>query len=88
LNRRAACRWRKNTGRVSWLIPNTRSFTSSRAACGTLLLGASGLPIKKLEDTLNEEAADGWQVVFMVIEQKRFMLFWAREAVLVTLGKE
>lgn len=37
---------------------------------------------------MNEEAADGWQVVFMVIEQKRFMLFWAREAVLVTLGKE
>jgi hypothetical protein len=55
--------------------------------CGTVLLGASGLPIAKLEDTLNEEAADGWQVVFMVIEQKRFLLFWTREAVLITLGR-
>lgn len=55
--------------------------------CGTLLLGASGLPIRKLEDRLNEEAAAGWQVVFMVIEQKRFLLFWTREAVLVTLGR-
>ncbi len=55
--------------------------------CGTVLLGASGLPIAKLEDTLNKEAADGWQVVFMVIEQKRFLLFWTREAVLITLGR-
>ena len=55
--------------------------------CGTVLLGASGLPITKLEDTLNKEAADGWQVVFMVIEQKRFLLFWVREAVLITLGR-
>ncbi|WDD99399.1 MULTISPECIES: DUF4177 domain-containing protein [Thalassomonas] len=56
--------------------------------CGTLLLGASGLPIKKIESTLNEEAADGWQVVFQVIEKKRFLLFWTREALLVTLGRK
>jgi hypothetical protein len=55
--------------------------------CGTLVLGASGLPIRKLEDRLNEEAAQGWQVVFMVLEQKRYLLFWTREAVLVTLGR-
>ncbi len=56
--------------------------------CGTLLFGASGMPIKKLEDTLNEEAAEGWQMVFMVLEQKRFMLFWTWEAAIVTLGRE
>jgi hypothetical protein len=55
--------------------------------CGTLLLGSSGLPLKKLESTLNKEAADGWQVVFQVIENKRFFLFWTREAVIVTLGR-
>jgi len=55
--------------------------------CGTLLLGASGLPIKKLETSINVEAAQGWQVVFQVIEQKRFMLFWKREAVICTLGR-
>ena len=55
--------------------------------CGTLLLGSSGLPLKKLESTLNEEAADGWQLVFQVIEQKRFLLFWQREAVILTLGR-
>lgn len=56
-------------------------------ALGTLFLGASGLPIQKMEAALNEAAQDGWQVVFQVVEQKRFMLFWKREAVLITLGR-
>ncbi|WP_144394233.1 DUF4177 domain-containing protein [Pleionea sediminis] len=55
--------------------------------CGTILLGSSGLPLQKLEATLNEEAAKGWQVVFQVLENKRFWLFWSREAVIVTLGR-
>lgn len=55
--------------------------------CGTILLGSSGLPLKKMEATLNEQAAEGWQVVFQVIERKRFWLFWNREAVIVTLGR-
>lgn len=55
--------------------------------CGTIFLGASGLPMKKIESVLNEEAADGWQVVFQVIEKKRYMLFWSREAMIVTLGR-
>ncbi|MEQ3652360.1 MAG: DUF4177 domain-containing protein, partial [Glaciecola sp.] len=48
---------------------------------------SSGLPLKKLESTLNAEAADGWQLVFQVVENKRFMLFWSREAVILTLGR-
>ncbi|MBE7215114.1 DUF4177 domain-containing protein [Shewanella benthica] len=55
--------------------------------CGTIFLGSSGLPLKKMEATLNEQAAEGWQVVFQVIERKRFWLFWNREAVIVTLGR-
>ena len=55
--------------------------------CGTLLLGASGIPVKKMETALNTEAADGWEVVFMVVEQKRFLLLWRREAVIITFGR-
>ena len=54
---------------------------------GTIVLGASGIPIKKLESVLNREAADGWTLVFQFVEQKRFMLFWKREAVILTLGR-
>jgi len=55
---------------------------------GTIFLGASGIPIKRLEVELNKQATEGWQVVFQVIEQKRFWLFWSREAVILTLGRE
>lgn len=54
---------------------------------GTLFLGAASIPIKKMETALNKEVSEGWQVVFQVLEKKRFMLFWKREAVLVTLGR-
>ena len=55
--------------------------------CGTILLGSSGFPVQKIEAELNEYAQSGWQVVFQVVEQKRFMLFWSREAVIITLGR-
>ena len=54
---------------------------------GTIFLGASGIPIKEMEVRLNREAQSGWQVVFQIVEQKRFLLFWSREAVVVTLGR-
>lgn len=59
----------------------------TEGGCGTILLGASGLPIKKIETAMNEHAADGWQVVFEVLEQKRFWLFWKREAMIITFGR-
>jgi len=40
-----------------------------------------------MEAELNRLAADGWQVVFQVVEQKRFWIFWKREAVIMTLGR-
>ena len=54
---------------------------------GTIFLGASGIPIKKMETSLNKEVSDNWQVVFQIIEKKRFLLFWSREAVVITLGR-
>ena len=60
----------------------------AEGGCGTLLLGSSGLPLKRIESVLNEEAATGWQLVFQVIEQKRFWLFWTREAAILTLGRK
>lgn len=59
----------------------------TEGGCGTLLVGSSGLPIKRLEATLNQAAAEGWELVFQVIEKKRFWLFWTRETVVITLGR-
>ena len=54
---------------------------------GTIFLGASSIPIAKMETAMNKEAAEGWQVVFQVVEKKRFLLFWKREAVIITFGR-
>jgi hypothetical protein len=40
-----------------------------------------------MEQALNKEAAEGWQVVFQVVEERRMLLFWKREAVVITLGR-
>lgn len=50
--------------------------------CGTILLGASGLPVQKMEAELNKYAQDGWQVVFQVVEQKALYAIleaWGRD---------
>ena len=59
----------------------------SESGCATLLLAASLLPTDILQKRLNEEARQGWQVVFMVVEKARFLLFWERESLVVTLGR-
>lgn len=59
----------------------------AEGAIGTLFLGASGFPLQELEETLNQEAERGWQLVFQVVEKRRFLLFWTRETVIITLGR-
>ena len=55
---------------------------------GTLFLGSSKLPIKKIEEVMNEYGNDGWDVSFQVIEKSRMWLFWEREALIVTFVKD
>ena len=59
----------------------------TESGCSTILWGAATLPIEKINDRLNEEAREGWQVVFQLIEKKRTALLWSREALIVTLGR-
>ncbi len=56
--------------------------------CGSIFFGASGIPVKKMENELNKHLANGYEVVFQVIEKKRFLLLWKREAIVITLGKK
>lgn len=54
---------------------------------GAVLFGASKLPIDKLEQTLNDHGKNGWSLDFMVLEAHRYLLFWTREAVVITLSR-
>jgi hypothetical protein len=57
-------------------------------ALGTILLGASSLPIKKMETVLNQYGQNGWDVSFQLIEQRRLFLFWQRESAIITFSRE
>ncbi len=57
-------------------------------AIGTLFLGSSKIPLAKMNKVLNDLGQEGWNVDFQLIEQKRMLLFWARESVIVTLSRE
>ena len=57
-------------------------------AVGTLFLGSSKLPVKKMEEVLNKYGADGWSMDFMLIEKHRLLLFWEREAAIITFSKK
>ena len=46
----------------------------NEGACGSLLLGASTIPIQKFESELNKQAAEGWQVIFEIIENHLHIL--------------
>lgn len=62
-------------------------ITVEEGGCGTLLVGSSMIPVNKMEKTLNQYVAEGWQVVFQIIEKRRYLLFWTRESVVITLGR-
>jgi hypothetical protein len=54
---------------------------------GSLFLGASKLPIEKMEEVMNTYGRQGWDVTFMLIEKKRMLLFWEREAAIITFAR-
>lgn len=60
----------------------------AEGALGTIFLGASKLPVQKMEEVMNQYGSQGWDLEFMLVEQKRFMLFWQREAAVITFSKK
>jgi len=61
--------------------------TVSEGGLGTLLFGSSSLPTEALEEVMNTYGAMGYDVAFIVIEKKRFLLFWQRETAIITFSR-
>lgn len=60
----------------------------SEGALGTILAGASKLPLQKMESVMNNYGREGWNMDFMVIEHKRYLLFWERESAVLTFSRQ
>tara|TARA_B110000046_G_scaffold165255_1_gene181417 strand:+ start:4534 stop:4833 length:300 start_codon:yes stop_codon:yes gene_type:complete len=56
-------------------------------ALGTLLFGSSKLPLKKMIEVMNKYGEEGWDISFQLIEKHRLLLFWSREAVIITFSR-
>lgn len=55
---------------------------------GSIFLGGSRVDPVRYSKFLNENAADGWEVVTMEREQRRELLFWKREAFVTIMKRE
>jgi hypothetical protein len=60
----------------------------SEGGLGTLLLGKSKVPIKKMEKIINTHAQEGYEVVFQILEERRMLLLWKRESVIITFARK
>ena len=56
-------------------------------ALGTIFLGSSKLPLKKMESVMNQYGEQSWDVSFQLIERYRMLFFWSREAVIITFSR-
>jgi hypothetical protein len=54
---------------------------------GSLLLGASRVDPIRFSDFLNQNAADGWEVVTMDKDIRRELLFFRRESYVVIMKR-
>lgn len=59
----------------------------SEGALGTIFTGSSKIPVRKMEAVMNDYGKQGWNMDFMVIEHKRFLLFWDRESAIITFSR-
>ncbi len=62
--------------------------TVSESGLSTILLNSGKIPEKKVETLLNTLSQQGWEMVFMVVEKRRFLLLWERETVIITFAKQ
>ena len=56
-------------------------------ALSTLLFGSSKLPLQKMTDVMNTYGREGWDISFQLIEKHRLLLFWNREAIIITFSR-
>ena len=44
-------------------------------ALGTIFLGSSKMPLKKMEEVMNKYGEDGWDVEFQLVEKEDYYFF-------------
>ena len=58
------------------------------SALGSILFGQGRLPFKKMENIMNDYGDKGWDISFQLIEKRRLLFLWAREAAIITFSRQ
>ena len=45
------------------------------------------MPLKKMEEVMNKYGEDGWDVEFQLVEKRRLLFLWSREAAIITFSR-
>ena len=48
-------------------------------ALGTIFLGSSKMPLRKMEEVMNKYGEDGWDVEFQLVEKRRLLFLRRRD---------
>ena len=56
-------------------------------ALWSILFGQGKLQFKKMVRVMNDYGEKGWNVTFQLIERRRFLFFWSREAAIITFTR-
>lgn len=59
----------------------------SEGTLSTLLFGRASINTTRLQDLVNKRSALGYRMVFQVLEQRRTLLFFRRESIILTFEK-
>ena len=46
------------------------------------------LEIMKMEEVMNKYGEDGWDVEFQLVEKRRLLFLWSREAAIITFSRK
>jgi hypothetical protein len=46
------------------------------------------MPLKKMEEVMNKYGEDGWDVEFQLVEKRRLLFLWSREAAIITFSRK
>jgi hypothetical protein len=58
------------------------------SALWSILFGQGRLPFKKMESIMNDYGDKGWDISFQLIEKRRLLFLWAREAAIITFSRQ
>ncbi len=65
-----------------------RTVVITENGVANILFGESKLPLEKMEAIMNQYGRQGWKMVFQLVEARRYLLFFNREAVILTFERD